>query len=156
MANRRPSDLWQDNTVSLDVGDTLVLSGNVTLSDSKAFIGLVSVGGGVVGLGAGAANIGLATVSVALEPGYSYAALYSLVTLAVKGSAGVLHSVNINGSSLPTIEIYDSTTASGALLARFVEPKVGSYIFDAAFGTGLTINPQPGTAVLPNITVTYR
>lgn len=56
MALRRPSDIWNDNQVTLDVGDTLTLSGNVTLdagslvgvrgnitlSDSKGFIGLVT------------------------------------------------------------------------------------------------------------------
>ena len=91
------------------------------------------------------------------EQRYSYQALASLVTLTVKSGSGFLHSVTIGNYSTPTIEIYDSLLASGPLVGRLCAGLApGTYTYNTSFATGLTMNPQPGTSILPMITVSYR
>lgn len=88
---------------------------------------------------------------------FSYQALTSLVTVLVKSGAGFLHSLVVGNMSGPTIEIYDSLTASGTLIGRInANCPAQTYIFDVAFTTGLTLNPQPGNALLPNASASWR
>ena len=95
--------------------------------------------------------------NVKVEQRYIAQALVSLVTLTVKSAAGFLHAITVGGYSCPTIEIYNNTAASGTLIGRLVAAvPPGTYTFNTSFGTGLTINPQPGTAVLPSLTISYR
>jgi hypothetical protein len=64
----------------------------------------------------------------------------SATTTTVKSGAGVLHAIVIGETAAGAITIYDNTAASGTtigvLKASIVE---GTYIFDRAFSTGLTI-----------------
>lgn len=64
----------------------------------------------------------------------------SATTTTVKSGAGVLHAIVIGETAAGAITIYDNTAASGTtigvLKASIVE---GTYIFDRAFATGLTI-----------------
>jgi hypothetical protein len=99
------------------------------------------------------------TIGVAkVEHRYTYQSLNSLVTLTVKSGAGFIHTLNIGNVSGPTIELYDSLTATGTLIGRFgpASQTPSPVLINASFGTGLTINPQPGAAVLPCLTVSYR
>lgn len=61
-------------------------------------------------------------------------------TTTVKSGAGVLHAITIGETAAGAITIYDNTAGSGTVIgvlkASIVE---GTYIFDRAFGTGLTI-----------------
>lgn len=92
-----------------------------------------------------------------VEQRFSYFALASLVTVNIKAGSGLLHTVAVGGFSGPTIEIYDNTAASSTLIGRIPANAVpGTYTFDVAFSTGLTVNPQPGSGILPMITVSYR
>ena len=94
---------------------------------------------------------------VKIEQRFSYQALVSLVTLTVKSGAGFLHAITVGGYSCPTIVIYDATAASGTLIGTLVASvPPGTYTFNTSFGTGLTLRPLPGTAVLPSLTISYR
>lgn len=92
-----------------------------------------------------------------VEERFSYQALTSLVTVTVKSGAGFLHNIVVGGQSLPTINIWDNTAASTTLIGTINAASApGTYSYDVAFTTGLTVQPLPGTAVLPNFTITYR
>lgn len=92
-----------------------------------------------------------------VEQRYAYSSLTSLVTVAVKSGAGFLHTVVVGNISGPTIELYDNTAASGTLIGRInAGSPMNTYLFDVTFAIGLTLNPQPGTTILPNLTVSYR
>lgn len=129
-------------------------AGNVTLNPSPNFVGLMTVVNTDPLLRAGE---DLTNDVQKVENRYSYQALTSLVTLNVKSGAGFLHTLTIGNQSAPTVELYDSLTATGTLIARINAASAPqTYTFDVSFSTGLTLNPQPGTAVLPNLTVSYR
>lgn len=146
--------------VTLDAGSRTGILGNLTLSDPKNFIGLVTATLGsmaTVTLGTLGAGEDLTNDVLKVEQRFSYQALTSLVTLTVKSGAGFLHTLTIGNISGPTIELYDNTAASGTLIGRInAGGPMNTYTFDASFATGLTVNPQPGTAVLPNLSVSYR
>ena len=82
----------------------------------------------------------------------SYSNITSGATTVVKSAAGHLHSITVNATAAGTITIYDNTAASGTkigtLKASIVE---GTYTFDVAFATGLTIV----TGAASDITVSY-
>lgn len=73
-------------------------------------------------------------------------------TTTVKSGRGRLHSIVIGETAAGSITIYDNTAASGTVIgvlkASIVE---GTYEFDCAFNTGLTIV----TAGASKITVNY-
>lgn len=73
-------------------------------------------------------------------------------TTVVKSGAGVLHTIVLTETAAGTITIYDNTAASGTVIgllkASIVE---GTYTFDCAFTTGLTIV----TAAASKLTATY-
>lgn len=74
-------------------------------------------------------------------------------TTTVKTGAGHLHTITITEAVASTIIVYDNTAGSGTILASFVaSAAVGTYHFDVAFSTGLTIV----TAGASKITVSYR
>lgn len=78
-------------------------------------------------------------------------------TTLVKTGAGVLRKVIINskGTVASAITIYDNVEASGTVLAIIDSLNLsGTFYFDLAFTTGLTI-VTTGT-VAPNVTVTYN
>lgn len=121
------------------------------------YIGLASVniGGTLPALSAGVADIGFATVTPIVSS-YTNKSIVSNVTVNLKSGAGVFHSININGTSAPTINIWDSLTPSGTLIDRILPnaPRQ-TYFYDVAFGTGLTVEPLPGDVVVP-IQVSYK
>lgn len=91
------------------------------------------------------------------EGGYSFANITTAATTTVKNGAGVLHTLTVNnlGTVASTTTVYDNTAGSGTKIAT-INTLAGqeSYVYDAAFATGLTI-VTTGT-VAPDITVTYR
>lgn len=78
-------------------------------------------------------------------------------TTTVKSGAGSLHLVTVNtlGTIASTVTIYDSLTGSGTKLATIDSLTLkGSFFYDVAFATGLTI-VTTGTAA-PDISVAFR
>lgn len=78
-------------------------------------------------------------------------------TTVVKTGAGNLHNVTVNtdGTVASSVTIYDNTAASGTIIAVINSlNSTGTYTYDVAFTTGLTI-VTTGTAA-PDITVSYR
>jgi hypothetical protein len=76
--------------------------------------------------------------------------------LAVKNSAGHLHSLTINtkGAATATATLYDNTAASGTVIATIdLTLGQGTLIYDLAFSTGLFVVV---TATLSDITLSYR
>lgn len=137
-------------TVSGSLGN----SGNVTLNVSPNFIGLVTSYNVDPLLRAGE-DLTNNRLLVSLQ--YSYQSLTSLVTITPKSAAGVLRAVVVGGQSLPTINLWDNTAASGTLIGTInASSPPGTYTYDVSFATGLTVQPLPGTAVLPNFTISYR
>lgn len=89
--------------------------------------------------------------------GYSYSNITTAATTTVKSGSGTLHSVTINslGTVASSCIIYDNTAGSGTTIATINTLSIsGTFMFDAAFATGLTLVTS-GT-VAPNITVTYK
>jgi hypothetical protein len=82
----------------------------------------------------------------------SGAYISTATTTTVKSGAGVLHTIVLTETAAGTITIYDNTAASGTVIgllkASIVE---GTYTFDRAFTTGLTIV----TAAASKLTATY-
>ena len=73
-------------------------------------------------------------------------------TTTVKSGAGVLGKIVVNTTAAGSITIYDNTAASGTKIGTMkASIAEGSYSFDAAFTTGLTIV----TAAASDITVCY-
>lgn len=96
--------------------------------------------------------------SVPVVPaGYTYSHISTATTTTVKSGAGVLHTITVNGlgTVASSTTVYDNTAASGTVIA-IINTLAGqtSYIYDIAFGTGLTL-VTTGT-VAPDITVSYR
>lgn len=110
--------------VTLDPGSKTGIVGNVTISDSKGFIGLVTVNIGssnTVVLGSGIANIGFATINQVNQPAL------------VAGAAYIgLASVNIGGS-LPAL-------AAGAAYVGLASVNVGGIAAGANYIGLVSIN----------------
>jgi hypothetical protein len=88
----------------------------------------------------------------------SFGNINSNATTTLKSGAGVLHTITINkiGATANTATVYDNTAGSGTVIA-VIDTTIAAAptrIFDAAFGTGLTIVTATGTAA--DITVTYH
>lgn len=90
------------------------------------------------------------------QPQNSFNRITTNTTTAVKASAGTLHSIVVQkaGASSNTVTIYDNTAGSGTIIAAYTDIAVGTYTFNAAFGTGLTIVTATGTAA--EFTVMYN
>ena len=129
--------------VTVDSGN-ISIKGNVTLTDSKGFIGLVTVANiartvtGNVTLSDAKTFIGLATVET---PSYTATRVSSNTTIAALGAAGILKSIVVGQPSLPTITIYDSAVPSGTVLLRLgVNYPLGTHEFNAKVANGVTID----------------
>lgn len=91
-----------------------------------------------------------------VEQRYSYAALTSLSTLAVKGSAGFLHAFTIGMPSCPTINFYDSLTATGTPFFRIAAGyPMGAHTVNISFNTALSTDALSG-GVIPFLLFSYR
>lgn len=85
-------------------------------------------------------------------PNYSSVYIATATTTTVKSGAGVLHLVVLGETAAGAITLYDNTAGSGTILAVLKASIVeGTYIFDIAFSTGLTIV----TAGASKLTVSY-
>jgi hypothetical protein len=76
-------------------------------------------------------------------------------TTTVKTGKGVLHSIVIGtkGTSASVVTVYDNTAGSGTTLAIIDSlNQVGTYTYDVAFATGLTVV----TTGAPDLVVTYQ
>lgn len=122
------------------------ITGNLTISDSKAFIGLVTIGGGLSNV-APIGNVTLSdsktfigAVSVA-EASYTYTRITTNTTIAALGAAGILKSLVISMPSLVTTIVYDSTLPSGTVLLKFgVNPPMGVYELNAKVANGVSVD----------------
>jgi hypothetical protein len=77
-------------------------------------------------------------------------------TTTVVSGTGILHTITINtkGASANTATVYDSTTASGTVLAVIdTTANVGTLIYNAPYANGITIVTATGTA--GDLTVTF-
>lgn len=88
--------------------------------------------------------------------GFNYKRITDAESATLKEGAGVLHTICLN---LPvaggTLTIYDSTTASGDIIAVITEPSgvvPYSLRYDAEFKNGLTV---VSTTDAQDITITY-
>ena len=149
--------------------------GNVTLSDSKGYIGLVTVGGiGTLTLADPTGFIGLVTIGgisqitlsdpkgyiglVTTNPaGYSYNNFTGDGTVTVKSSAGILHSIAINTKSTGgTCVVYDSTVPSGTKIATIDTTLTqDTLLYDVNFSTGLTLDTSAVTTA-GDLTISYK
>lgn len=97
------------------------------------------------------------TLLKVLTMGFLYRSVTTSTTTLVKTGAGVLHAVIVNakGTVASAVTVYDALTATGTPIATIDSLNLsGTFSFDIAFSTGLTI-VTTGT-VAPNITVSYR
>lgn len=86
--------------------------------------------------------------------GYAFDNITTSATTLVKTGAGVLHSITVNtkGTVASTVVAYDNTAGSGTKIGTVDSLNLsGTFTFDAAFSTGLTIV----TTGAPDITVSY-
>lgn len=70
---------------------------------------------------------------------------------------GLLHSINITGTSLGTLIVRDhDTTTSRGTIAILKTDNLGSYLYDAQFNQGLRIEtPSNSLLVAPDVTITW-
>lgn len=103
--------------------------------------------------------IGMTGVSLQASPsgGWSYVNISTDATTVVKSGAGTFHlaCVNTLGTVSSTTTFYDNTAGSGTVIAIINTLTLsGSFIYDIAFSTGLTVVTTGSVA--PNITVAYK
>lgn len=90
--------------------------------------------------------------------GWTYANMTTQTTTNIKGGAGVLHAIVVNTQGVSgTITIWDNTTNSGTkigiiTLGSAVTADAGTYLYDVAFLTGLTITTAVATS---DITISF-
>lgn len=90
--------------------------------------------------------------------GYSFVNITAAAptTTVVKTGAGILHSITFNTPvATAVVTVYDNTAASGTKIGTFTipaSPMPVTLMYDAAFGTGLTITTATAAS---DITVTY-
>lgn len=84
---------------------------------------------------------------------FEYRNIATGATTVVKTGIGVLKSITVNTTAAGAITVYDNTAGSGTKIATLKASIVeGTYTFDVAFKTGLTIV----TAAASDITVSFR
>lgn len=165
---RRSSDMWNDPEVSIDVGDTLSLSGNVTLDDGSKIATVAAVTDitnpvalkGNVTLDDGSVINTVNAVTSITNQEYSYKYTSGPTTdWVIKNSAGYLKSI-IVGDAIANggIEVSDhASDGDGAVKVHllsnasiFIGPK--TYDVNVAFSTGITADITTQT----NVTMVYR
>lgn len=109
---------------------------------------------GIITLGGATPANSVPTVSA----GFTFGNMTTATTTTFKSGAGVLHTITIGtlGTVASAVSIFDNTAGSGTSIGilNSLTTGQGTYTFDVAFTTGLTITTT-GT-VAPNITVSYR
>lgn len=147
--------------VTLDAGSRTGIVGNVTLSDPKGFIGLVTATGslsfgGNVTLNPSPNFIGLATVVASTIGSYSYLNMASNTTITAKSGSGLLHTLVINtrGTGSNCI-VYDSLLPSGTKIATIdTTLSTTAFVYDISFATGLTFAMAGAGAA--DLTASYK
>lgn len=77
---------------------------------------------------------------------YSYTNIINNSTTTIKSGPGILHGVNVNTlGTTPTIQLWDSSTASGNKIGLITPTVTGINEYDVTFNTGLTVTTT-GTA----------
>ena len=136
---------------------TVTHGSNVTLNASSAFIGLATVVMGVSRVTVSGADVTNDVMKV--EGQFSYGAITSVSTVAIKASAGFFHSFNVGMPSCPTTIFFDSATGTGTKIHQIAAgyPQ-GTHLMDVKFTNGLSIDSvQSGSAaVVPQILVAWR
>jgi hypothetical protein len=126
----------------------------VTATDKALVVGLRPDSPGIVALGPATPANSIPTVSA----GFIFGNMTTATTTTFKSGAGVLHTITIGtlGTVASSVSIFDNTAGSGTSIGilNSLTTGEGTYTFDVAFATGLTITTT-GT-VAPNITVSYR
>ena len=96
-----------------------------------------------------------ATKLTALMAGNSFANVTTATTTAVKASAGVLVSINVNTAGAgSTLVIYNNTAGSGTKVGTMTTAIQGVFVFNVTCATGITVVSASGTPA--DITVVYR
>ena len=89
------------------------------------------------------------------NPEYLTAIHVANTSVAIKGSAGFLHSITVGNISGPSICVYNAITPTGSPVVTLAPgAPVGTYNFDITMATGITLNTQG--AVTPIVQVSYR
>jgi hypothetical protein len=84
---------------------------------------------------------------------YNYTNIATATTTVVKPGTGILKAITVNTTAAGAITIYDNTSAAGTKIATLKASIVeGTYEFNVAFATGLTIV----TAGASDVTVSWR
>lgn len=84
---------------------------------------------------------------------YSYNNITSAADTQVKGTAGILAGVVVNGGTMGAITIYNNTSCATTIIATIASPYGGQVIpFGVYAGTGICVK----TAAATNITVIYK
>lgn len=90
---------------------------------------------------------------IKVELRYAYNYISTAATTVVKGSAGFIHSITVNGGTAGTIIIYDNTAGSGNIIASFDSTNaLATYTLNVSASTGITVVTSAAT----KITVSYR
>lgn len=86
--------------------------------------------------------------------GPKYVHVNTVSTTTAKTAPGILHSVVVNSPGTgSTVTIYDSLTASGAVIAVLTGLACATLTYDVPFSVGLTVACVGGTP--PSLTVKY-
>lgn len=84
---------------------------------------------------------------------YDYTNIASATTTVVKSGTGILKAITVNTTAAGAITVYANTAASGTKIATLKSSVAeGTYEFNVAFATGLTIV----TAAASDVTVSWR
>lgn len=132
-----------DNGGSLTVDGAVSVSGTATVTASGNFNN---------------AGIDVTNSVQKAEQQFSYSHITAAATTAIKSGAGLLHSLTINTKSVAgTATVYDSTTASGTVIA-VIDTTLAqdTLLYDVKFLTGLTIATADGGVTHADLTVSYR
>lgn len=86
------------------------------------------------------------------KPAYiSVAATISIISSA----AGILHTVNVEQSSCPTLTLYDNASGASGTVLAFIEPgNKQSYVYDETVLVGITASLAAGNT--PAVHVSYK
>ena len=110
--------IWNDSkayiglaTIDIGTNNNVAIKGNVTLSDSKGFIGLVSIAQPInanVSLGASAQYIGLTTVVIGGGALASVATIYAVVNTAAAGQSSIVLDNSVSKIGFATVHQGDN------------------------------------------------
>lgn len=143
-----------DGTYSIDIGANLTLDPtDLALEATQLSILAKIIAAPATSAKQDTANTSLASLVTANAN--TNTNITTSTTTVVKSGAGALHLVTINalGTVASTVTIYDNTAGSGTKLGTINSLTLsGSFYYDVAFATGLTIV----TTGAPDISVAWR